>query len=155
MKTGPPSTAACCHSSTSLKPSKFYCCWFSTSHSSPSATTKRLFSIRYCEALDGVLGGHVNKVISAEQKLLFHHFLSLSMSSGKYQVQACRHRTLMSELASLRNCWTLIYQPHLLYVQFLGDSDTSLFLSLKHPQPSVRLSAVDHLMGIITSGQVR
>lgn len=37
----------------------------------------------------------------------------------------------------------------------MGDSDTSLVLSLKHPQPSVRMSAVEHLMGIITSGQVR
>lgn len=36
----------------------------------------------------------------------------------------------------------------------MGDSDTSLLLSLKHPQPSVRVSAVDHLMSIITSGQV-
>ncbi len=38
--------------------------------------------------------------------------------------------------------------------QILGDSDTSLLLSLKHPLPSVRVSAVDHLMGIITSDQV-
>lgn len=36
----------------------------------------------------------------------------------------------------------------------MGDSDTSLFLSLKHPQPSVRVSAVEHLVAIITSGQV-
>lgn len=37
--------------------------------------------------------------------------------------------------------------------QILGDSDTSLLLSLKHPQPSVRLSAVEHLMNIVTSKQ--
>lgn len=43
-------------------------------------------SIRYCGALDGVLAGHVTDVSSAEQKHLFHQFLSLSMSSGKYQV---------------------------------------------------------------------
>ena len=36
----------------------------------------------------------------------------------------------------------------------LGDSDTSLLLSLKHPLPSVRVSAVEHLMSVITSGQV-
>uniref|UniRef100_UPI0037E97E07 HEAT repeat-containing protein 1 n=1 Tax=Semicossyphus pulcher TaxID=241346 RepID=UPI0037E97E07 len=81
----------------------------------------RLLESRYCGALDGVLGGHVTDVGSTEQKRLFHQFLSLSMSSGKYQM--------------------------------MGDSDTSLLLSLKHPQPSVRVSAVEHLMGIITSGQ--
>uniref|UniRef100_A0A1A7WTQ1 HEAT repeat-containing protein 1 n=2 Tax=Iconisemion striatum TaxID=60296 RepID=A0A1A7WTQ1_9TELE len=37
--------------------------------------------------------------------------------------------------------------------QILDDSDTSLLLSLKHPQPSVRVSAVEHLMGIISSSQ--
>ncbi|XP_053197120.1 HEAT repeat-containing protein 1-like [Scomber japonicus] len=37
--------------------------------------------------------------------------------------------------------------------QILGESDTSLLLSLKHPQTSVRVSAVDQLMSIIASGQ--
>uniref|UniRef100_A0A8P4KS83 HEAT repeat-containing protein 1 n=1 Tax=Dicentrarchus labrax TaxID=13489 RepID=A0A8P4KS83_DICLA len=82
-----------------------------------------LSSLRYCGALDGVLGGHVTDISSSEQKQLFHQFLSLSMSSGKYQI--------------------------------MGDSDTSLLLSLKHPQPSVRVLAVEHLMSIITSGQVQ
>ncbi|XP_070782715.1 HEAT repeat-containing protein 1 [Enoplosus armatus] len=81
----------------------------------------RLLESRYCGALDGVLAGHVTDVSSSEQKHLFHRFLSLSMSSGKYQI--------------------------------MGDSHTSLLLSLKHPQPSVRVSAVEHLMGLITSGQ--
>ncbi|GLD57810.1 HEAT repeat-containing protein 1 [Lates japonicus] len=81
----------------------------------------RLFESRYCGALDAVLSGHVTDLSSSEQKHLFHQFLSLSMSSGKYQI--------------------------------LGDSDTSLLLSLKHPQPSVRVSAVEHLMGVLTSGQ--
>uniref|UniRef100_A0A671WLT3 HEAT repeat-containing protein 1 n=1 Tax=Sparus aurata TaxID=8175 RepID=A0A671WLT3_SPAAU len=81
----------------------------------------RLLESRYCGALDGVLAGHVTDISSTEQKRLFHQFLSLSMSSGKFQI--------------------------------IGDSDTSLLLSLKHPQPSVRVSAVEHLMGIITSGQ--
>uniref|UniRef100_A0A8P4KBM0 HEAT repeat-containing protein 1 n=1 Tax=Dicentrarchus labrax TaxID=13489 RepID=A0A8P4KBM0_DICLA len=83
----------------------------------------RLLESRYCGALDGVLGGHVTDISSSEQKQLFHQFLSLSMSSGKYQI--------------------------------MGDSDTSLLLSLKHPQPSVRVLAVEHLMSIITSGQVQ
>ncbi|XP_069374153.1 HEAT repeat-containing protein 1 isoform X2 [Paralichthys olivaceus] len=81
----------------------------------------RLFESRYCGAVDGVLAGHVTDLSSPEQKHLFHQFLSLSLSSGKYQI--------------------------------LGDSDTSLLLSLKHPLPSVRVSAVEHLMSIITSGQ--
>ncbi|CAK6982589.1 HEAT repeat-containing protein 1 [Scomber scombrus] len=81
----------------------------------------RLLESKYCGALDGVLAGHVTDVSSAEQKHLFHHFLSLSMSSGKYQI--------------------------------LGESDTSLLLSLKHPMTSVRVSALDQLMSVIASGQ--
>lgn len=37
----------------------------------------------------------------------------------------------------------------------MGDSDTSLLLSLKHPQPSIRVLAVEHLMSIITNEQAR
>uniref|UniRef100_A0A8C5CL96 HEAT repeat-containing protein 1 n=1 Tax=Gadus morhua TaxID=8049 RepID=A0A8C5CL96_GADMO len=36
----------------------------------------------------------------------------------------------------------------------LGDSDTSLLLSLKHPLSSVRNLAVEHLAGLLSSGQV-
>ncbi|XP_035853129.1 HEAT repeat-containing protein 1 isoform X1 [Sander lucioperca] len=78
----------------------------------------RLLEARYCAALDAVLAAHVS---SSEQKHLFHRFLSLSTSSGKYQI--------------------------------MGDSDTSLLLSLKHPQPSVRVSALEHLMDATASGQ--
>ncbi|XP_055746724.1 HEAT repeat-containing protein 1 isoform X1 [Salvelinus fontinalis] len=81
----------------------------------------RLFESKYPGALYIVLEGHVSDLSSAEDKNLFHQFISLSMSSGKYQI--------------------------------LGDSDTSLMLSLKHPLPSVRHMAVEHLMGIVTSGQ--
>uniref|UniRef100_A0A8C8LZG1 HEAT repeat-containing protein 1 n=1 Tax=Oncorhynchus tshawytscha TaxID=74940 RepID=A0A8C8LZG1_ONCTS len=81
----------------------------------------RLFESKYPGALYMVLEGHVGDISSAEDKNLFHQFISLSMSSGKYQI--------------------------------LGDSDTSLVLSLKHPLPSVRHMAVEHLMGIVTSGQ--
>ncbi|XP_059180177.1 HEAT repeat-containing protein 1 isoform X2 [Centropristis striata] len=83
----------------------------------------RLLESRYCGALDGVLASHVTDISSSEQKRLFHQFLSLSMSSGKFQI--------------------------------MGDSDTSLLLSLKHPQPSVRVSAVEHLMAVITSTQLQ
>ncbi|XP_013878794.1 HEAT repeat-containing protein 1 [Austrofundulus limnaeus] len=37
--------------------------------------------------------------------------------------------------------------------QILGDSDTSLLLSLKHPRASVRASAVEHLVELVSSGQ--
>ncbi|XP_021180452.2 HEAT repeat-containing protein 1 isoform X1 [Fundulus heteroclitus] len=81
----------------------------------------RLFESRYCQALDAVLSGHVTDNADSQRKNLFHQFLSLSMSSGKFQI--------------------------------LDDSDTSLLLSLKHPQPSVRVAAVDHLMSIVASEQ--
>ncbi|XP_007565302.1 HEAT repeat-containing protein 1 [Poecilia formosa] len=81
----------------------------------------RLFESRYCRALDSVLAGHVIDSGDPQQKRLFHQFLTLSMSSGKFQI--------------------------------LEDSDTSLLLSLKHPQPSVRVAAMDHLMSIVTSEQ--
>ncbi|KAM8836642.1 HEAT repeat-containing protein 1 isoform 2-T3 [Spinachia spinachia] len=37
--------------------------------------------------------------------------------------------------------------------QVIGDSDTSLLLGLKHPRPSVRVLAVEHLMGVVASAQ--
>ncbi|KAJ3608034.1 hypothetical protein NHX12_025084 [Muraenolepis orangiensis] len=80
----------------------------------------RLFESKYCGALDGVLSGHVCDLAVAEQKQLFHHFISLSMSSGKYKI--------------------------------LGESDTSLLLSLQHPLPSVRKLALEHLTGLLSSG---
>nr|XP_057922061.1 HEAT repeat-containing protein 1 isoform X2 [Doryrhamphus excisus] len=83
----------------------------------------RLFESKYCGALDGVLSGHVTDLSSSEQKRLFHHFLSLSLSSGKFQI--------------------------------VGDSDTSLLLSLKHPQTSLRVSALQHLRSVVTSGQMQ
>ncbi|XP_061612470.1 HEAT repeat-containing protein 1 [Phyllopteryx taeniolatus] len=83
----------------------------------------RLFESKYCDALDGVLSGHVTDLSDSEQKRLFHHFLSLSMSSGKFQI--------------------------------VGDSDTSLLLSLKHPQPSLRVSALEHLRSVAASGQLQ
>lgn len=47
--------------------------------------------------------------------------------------------------------WSLL---DCLFFQILGDSEASLVLSLKHPRASVRVSAVEHLMGLLTSGQV-
>ncbi|KAJ7987637.1 hypothetical protein DPEC_G00328550 [Dallia pectoralis] len=87
-------------------------------HLQPSV---RMFESKYPGALDAVLERHVSDISSAEDNNRFHQFISLSMSSGKYQI--------------------------------LGDSDTSLVLSLKHPLPSVRRMALEHLMGVVTSGQ--
>ncbi|XP_077595114.1 HEAT repeat-containing protein 1 [Stigmatopora nigra] len=82
----------------------------------------RLFESKYCSALDSVLTGHVTDLSDSDQKRLFHHFLSLSISSGKFQI--------------------------------VGDSDTSLLLCLKHPQPSLRISALKQLKGIVVAGQL-
>ncbi|XP_077481923.1 HEAT repeat-containing protein 1 [Stigmatopora argus] len=83
----------------------------------------RLFESKYCSALDSVLTGHVTDLTDSDQKRLFHHFLSLSISSGKFQI--------------------------------VGDSDTSLLLSLKHPQPSLRISALKQLRSIVVAGQLQ
>lgn len=80
-----------------------------------------LLESRYGSTLDDVLASHVNIINDVQRKCLFHRFLSLSVSSGKYQI--------------------------------LGNSDTSLLLSLKHPQPSVRISALEHLMNIVISAE--
>lgn len=42
--------------------------------------------LRYCGSLDSVLESHVADISSEERKRLFHQFLSLSVSSGKFQV---------------------------------------------------------------------
>ncbi|KAK0130715.1 HEAT repeat-containing protein 1 [Merluccius polli] len=81
----------------------------------------RLFESEYCGALDGALSGHMCDLAIDEQRQLFHHFISLSMSSGKFKI--------------------------------LGDSDTSLLLSLKHPLPAIRNQAVEHLTSLLSSGQ--
>ncbi|XP_076024052.1 HEAT repeat-containing protein 1 isoform X2 [Genypterus blacodes] len=65
-----------------------------------------LLESRYHGALDSVLSAHVSDTSSPEQKRLFHHFLSLSMSSGKYQVLADSDTSLLlglkHPLASVR-----------------------------------------------------
>lgn len=38
--------------------------------------------------------------------------------------------------------------------QFLEDSDTSLLLSLNHPQPAVRVLALQHLKDVIETSKV-
>ncbi|XP_037133916.1 HEAT repeat-containing protein 1 isoform X2 [Syngnathus acus] len=83
----------------------------------------RLFESKYLAALDGVLSRHAANISDEEQKRLFHHFLSLSISRGKFQI--------------------------------MGDSDTSLLLSLKHPQASLRVSALEHLRSLAASGQLQ
>uniref|UniRef100_A0A803SR23 HEAT repeat-containing protein 1 n=1 Tax=Anolis carolinensis TaxID=28377 RepID=A0A803SR23_ANOCA len=73
----------------------------------------RLFERKYSKTLDLVLEQYLKDVRNPKEQDLFHQFISLSLSGGKYQ--------------------------------FLKDTDTSLLLSLNHPQPAVRLLAVRHL----------
>uniref|UniRef100_A0A8D0HKG9 HEAT repeat-containing protein 1 n=1 Tax=Sphenodon punctatus TaxID=8508 RepID=A0A8D0HKG9_SPHPU len=82
----------------------------------------RLLERKYPRALDFVLEEHLKNVKNQTEQNLFHQFISLSMSGGKYQ--------------------------------FLQDSDTSLLLSLNHPQPAVRVLAVQHLKEIIGTSKV-
>ncbi|KAJ7342282.1 hypothetical protein JRQ81_010011 [Phrynocephalus forsythii] len=81
----------------------------------------RLFERKYPKTLDLVLEEYLKDVRSQKEQDLFHQFISLSVSGGKYQ--------------------------------FLEDSDTSLLLSLNHPQPAVRVLAVQHLKEIIESSK--
>lgn len=80
----------------------------------------RVFETKYSESLDRTLSSRVSE-ITEEQKPLFHKLLSLSATSGKYQI--------------------------------LGNSDSSLLLSLNHPQASLRVLALDQLRGLVSSPQ--
>ncbi|CAI5770584.1 repeat-containing 1 [Podarcis lilfordi] len=81
----------------------------------------RLFERKYSATLDLVLEEYLKDVRNQKEQDLFHQFISLSMSGGKYQ--------------------------------FLEDSDTSLLLSLNHPQPAVRVLAVQQLKEIIQASK--
>ncbi|XP_062428148.1 HEAT repeat-containing protein 1 isoform X3 [Rhea pennata] len=81
----------------------------------------RLLERKYPKALDSVLEEYLGDVTDQADQNLFHQFISLSLSCGKYK--------------------------------FLEDSDTSLLLSLNHPQPAVRVLAVQHLKDIIETSK--
>uniref|UniRef100_A0A8C3U5N9 HEAT repeat-containing protein 1 n=1 Tax=Catharus ustulatus TaxID=91951 RepID=A0A8C3U5N9_CATUS len=76
---------------------------------------------RYPKALDSVLEKHLEDSTDEADQNLFHQFISLSLSCGKYK--------------------------------FLEDSDTSLLLSLNHPQPAVRVLALQHLKDAIETSK--
>lgn len=80
----------------------------------------RVFEAKYNGSLDRALSSRVSE-LSEEQKPLFHQLLSLSATSGKFQI--------------------------------LGDLDSSLLLSLIHPQASVRVLALNKLRDIVSSGE--
>ncbi|KAJ0060565.1 hypothetical protein NL108_016020, partial [Boleophthalmus pectinirostris] len=80
----------------------------------------RLLESRYNSSVDRILSSRVSD-LSDDQKPLFHQLLSLSATSGKFQV--------------------------------VGDLDSSLLLSLNHPQASIRVMALNKLKDIITSGE--
>ncbi|KFQ63827.1 HEAT repeat-containing protein 1 [Pelecanus crispus] len=81
----------------------------------------RLLERKYPKALDSVLEKHLEDCTDETDQNLFHQFISLSLSCGKYK--------------------------------FLEDSDTSLLLSLNHPQPAVRLLALQHLKDVIETSK--
>nr|XP_009688320.1 PREDICTED: HEAT repeat-containing protein 1 [Struthio camelus australis] len=81
----------------------------------------RLLERKYPKALDSVLEEYLEDITDQADQMLFHQFISLSLSCGKYK--------------------------------FLEDSDTSLLLSLNHPQPAVRVLAVQHLKDIIETSK--
>ncbi|OXB59197.1 hypothetical protein ASZ78_007402 [Callipepla squamata] len=81
----------------------------------------RLLERKYPKALDSVLEEHLEGVTDQANQNIFHQFISLSLSCGKYK--------------------------------FLEDSDTSLLLSLNHPQPAVRVLALQHLKDVIETSK--
>ncbi|NXD65414.1 HEAT1 protein, partial [Eolophus roseicapillus] len=81
----------------------------------------RLLERKYPKALESVLEKHLEDCTDEADQNLFHQFISLSLSCGKYK--------------------------------FLEDSDTSLLLSLNHPQPAVRVLALQHLKDIIETSK--
>ncbi|NWY54576.1 HEAT1 protein, partial [Chionis minor] len=81
----------------------------------------RLLETKYPKALDSVLEKHLQDCTDEADQNLFHQFISLSLSCGKYK--------------------------------FLEDSDTSLLLSLNHPQPAVRVLALQHLKDVIETSK--
>uniref|UniRef100_A0A672UEF3 HEAT repeat-containing protein 1 n=1 Tax=Strigops habroptila TaxID=2489341 RepID=A0A672UEF3_STRHB len=87
----------------------------------PVENVEGLFVGRYPKALESVLEKHLEDCTDEADQNLFHQFISLSLSCGKYK--------------------------------FLEDSDTSLLLSLNHPQPAVRVLALQHLKDIIESSK--
>ncbi|NXF98536.1 HEAT1 protein, partial [Eubucco bourcierii] len=81
----------------------------------------RLLERKYPKALDAVLEKHLEDCTDETEQNLFHQFISLSLSCGKYK--------------------------------FLEDSDTSLLLSLNHPQPAVRVLALQYLKDVIETSK--
>ncbi|NWR29845.1 HEAT1 protein, partial [Tachuris rubrigastra] len=81
----------------------------------------RLLERKYPKALDSVLEKHLEDCTDETEQNLFHQFISLSLSCGKYK--------------------------------FLEYSDTSLLLSLNHPQPAVRVLALQHLKDVIETSK--
>ncbi|KAL2099230.1 hypothetical protein ACEWY4_005710 [Coilia grayii] len=58
----------------------------------------RLFETKYSGALDAALDSHVPDASTSEDRNLFHQFISLSMSSGKYEILADSDTSLMLSL---------------------------------------------------------
>ncbi|KAG7218556.1 hypothetical protein INR49_020203 [Caranx melampygus] len=86
-------------------------------------------------------------------RLLLDEYLSQTELSAERSSALQRRLLPLVRLFESRYCGALdgVLSGHV--TDIMGDSDTSLLLSLKHPRPSVRVSAVEHLRGVVSSGQ--
>ncbi|MGH0159593.1 UNVERIFIED_CONTAM: hypothetical protein FKN15_008290 [Acipenser sinensis] len=58
----------------------------------------RLLETKYPSALDSVLEGHLKNITDQKEQDLFHQFISLSMSSGKYKILSDSDTSLLLSL---------------------------------------------------------
>ncbi|XP_035389147.1 HEAT repeat-containing protein 1 isoform X2 [Electrophorus electricus] len=111
----------------------------------------RLFECKCPTALDAIFEGHMSAQRSEQQKKLLHHFLSLTMSCGKYQVLPDSDTSLLLSLnhplSSVRN----MAVDYLKEVLISGKGFDEAFLKdallerLKDDDPEVVMSAVSAL----------
>uniref|UniRef100_A0A4W4G7V6 HEAT repeat-containing protein 1 n=1 Tax=Electrophorus electricus TaxID=8005 RepID=A0A4W4G7V6_ELEEL len=110
------------------------------------------FSGRCPTALDAIFEGHMSAQRSEQQKKLLHHFLSLTMSCGKYQVLPDSDTSLLLSLnhplSSVRNM-AVDYLKEVLISGKEGFDEAflkdALLERLKDDDPEVVMSAVSAL----------
>lgn len=112
-------------------------------------STVRLFESRYPSAMDVVLENHVKNVSCDQEKILLHHFISLTMSCGKYQILAESDTSLMLSLnhplPSVRNM-AVNYLKEIFTSQHNGFDEAFLkdvlMERIKDDVPEVVMSAI-------------
>ncbi|XP_051959284.1 HEAT repeat-containing protein 1 [Xyrauchen texanus] len=127
-------------------------------------STIRLFESRYPGALDVALEHHVKNVSSDHEKSLFHKFISLTMSCGKYQILAESDTSMMLSLnhplPSVRNM-AVDYLKEILTSEHSGFDEAfvkeALLDRIKDDVPEIVLSAITALevhMGRMDSQEI-